>query len=211
MSTLSNWKMLQDGFGGALMPDQPAATIGRPKMKFNFTAKFEFRAGFSPFGAEQMEDLDVQLKEATRPNITISYTDINQYNFRTKVATKVDYGFVSLSYYDDPTNKAHIVLSRYLKQISPIANQSNLSGPPDFFGAYSSIGTISEEIKMSPIERIKVSHYYVAAGGVKKRVVYDYLNPKIEKIDYGSLSMSENDTTLITMNLVYDSVLITEE
>jgi len=211
MATLSNWKMLQDGLGGTLMPDQPAATVGRPKMKFNFTAKFEFRSGSAPFGTEEMETLDVQLKEATRPNITVVYNDINQYNFRTKVATKTDYGAVSLSYYDDPNNRAHNVLSRYLKQISPIANQSSLPGPPDFFGSYSSIGTLPEDIKMSPIERIKISHYYVVAGGVKKRVTYDYLNPKLEKIDYGNLSMAENDVTLVTMNFVYDSVLITED
>lgn len=214
MGSLSNWKMIQDtegGFGGTLMPDQPGATIGRPKLKFNFTAKFIFRAGFTAFGADKMEELDVQLKEATRPTITVSYTDVNQYNFRTKVATKVDYGSVSLSYYDDPQNKAHNVLTRYLKQISPIAQLTSADGPPDIFGRYSSLGTLSEDIKMSPIERIKVSHYYVVSGGDTKKVVYEYLNPKLEKLDYGSLSMVENDTTLITMNLVYDSVYINEE
>lgn len=208
--TFSNWKFLAGGGGGTIMPDQPGS-FGKPKLKFNFTARFTFRNGTS-FGATGMEELDVQLKDATRPSINIVYDEKNFYNFRTKVKKKVDYGTVSLSYYDDPDNKAHGVLTNYLKRVSPIANltevenESVIRNPA---ARFSSLQVTNDSEILSPIKEIKITHYYINNGS-PKQTTYQYINPRLEKLEYGDLTMTETAPTLILMSFNYDTVFITE-
>ena len=100
--------------------------IKRPKLKFNFTVSFKFRKPIiirdKPDNAQMADDLTFALKQASRPNPTIVYQDVNYYNYRTKVATKVDYGALNLTFYDDVENFGHDVYESYIKAISPVAN-----------------------------------------------------------------------------------------
>ena len=101
--------------------------IKRPKLKFNFTVSFKFREpililGNKPDNSMMEDELTFALKQASRPNPTIVYQDVNYYNYRTKVATKVDYGALNLTLYDDVENFGHNIYEQYLKTISPIAN-----------------------------------------------------------------------------------------
>ena len=130
--------------------------IKRPKLKFNFTASFKFREPILILGNKsdnsRMDDeLTFALKQASRPNPTVVYQDVNYYNYRTKVATKVDYGALNLTLYDDVENFGHDMYEQYLKAVSPIANirkeQVNdkfavdqIKGPQN--GAFNTQGTI---------------------------------------------------------------------
>jgi len=105
------------------------STIARPKLKFNFTVTFKFRnptfiggVGGKGDDGTMFDEVTFALKQASRPNPTIMYQDVNFYNYRTKVATKVDYGTMQLTFYDDVQNNAHNLFEVYLKMISPIAN-----------------------------------------------------------------------------------------
>ena len=93
-----------------------------PKLKFLFTVTFDFRTSLRLFGGEEFDEVEFGLKQATRPNPTINYQDVNMYNFRTKVATSMDYGSVNFILYDDNKNRAHALYEHYLKHVSPIAN-----------------------------------------------------------------------------------------
>lgn len=102
------------------------ANEGRPKLKFNFTVSFKFRKPIVVTNLkgedETMDEMTFALKQASRPNPMIMYQDINFYNYRTKVATRVDYTSMQLMFYDDVENYAHNIYELYLKGISPIAN-----------------------------------------------------------------------------------------
>ena len=131
----------------------------RPKLKFNFTASFKFREPIlivnNKDDDSRMEDeLTFALKQASRPNPTVVYQDVNYYNYRTKVATKVDYGALNFTMYDDVENFGHNIYEQYLKTVSPVANvrkeQVNskfavdqVNGPKN--AAFNTQGTLSDD------------------------------------------------------------------
>ena len=196
------------------------------KLKFNFTATIKFRSG-STVGPLNMEDgATFGLKQASRPNPTVTYQDVNVYNYRTKVATKMEYGTMQITFFDDSENLAHDVYSAYLKSISPVANmegnQANTlysggSGPKNkSFNAISgapsagSIGPLPPTpngYESSIIELITIKHWYMKGEAVES-VSYEFLNPKVVNMTLDELDMTQSDVSTIMMNFVYDSVYI---
>lgn len=206
------------------IPDQPAGISGRPKLRFLFTASFIFRNGAlqrqiegaegNLVGNDDMARMAFQLKQATRPNISVNYVDTNFYGYRTKIATKTDYGVVNLSFYDDPSDKAHSILTSYLRTISPISRVSNanLLGSSPF--RTNTIGALQNSAALGPLEMIRVNHFYLGPDNDKrivyKKDVYEYLNPKLQNFTYDELDMSVSDVNTITMSFNFDTVYITE-
>lgn len=170
---------IADDFGGTQ----------QPKLKFNFTVSIKFREpiripGIGNTEDEIMDEMTFALKQAARPNPTIVYQDINYYNYRTKVATRTDFGTMQLTFYDDNQNLAHNLFERYLKSISPIANlpkrdasllDENARGAKNILfnsdgigdnaliseGGSSSIGPLpSEAGRFGIIEDITIRHFY---------------------------------------------------
>jgi len=124
---LSRRPDISGGDGDAPVVDM-FTTIKRPKLKFNFTVSLKFRP---PIGNSLQASMTTNnltdivtfsIKQASRPIPTVNYVDVNFYNYRTKVATKMDYGTMQVTFYDDVGNVAHNVYESYLKGISPIAN-----------------------------------------------------------------------------------------
>ena len=91
-----------------------------PKLKFNYTVEIQFRSRIFDNGTTgKLGDEDPYLNKfaiikATRPQPTINYQKVNFYNFRTNVATNVDYGTVNLVFYDDAANRAHDIFENYM-------------------------------------------------------------------------------------------------
>jgi hypothetical protein len=171
--------------------DRFATPLGRPKLKFNFTVSLKFREPFkgklrAKLLNEEMTDgelvkqMTFAIKQASRPVPTVVYQDVNHYNYRTKVATKTDYGSMQLTFYDDVSNVAHDMYEAYLKALSPIANLSasnassligqghknvgfNSTGSSSAFAAGSgSVGPLSDTPggENGIIESIVMRHWY---------------------------------------------------
>lgn len=165
----------------------------RPKLKFNFTISFKFRRPIQvvgttnkPEGAFMADELTFALKQASRPNPTVIFQDVNYYNFRTKVGVKVDYGTVQLQFYDDVENFGHNVFETYLKSISPIASidkklaefafkNTRINGPQNknfnlhgiiagddtiIDGGTGSIGPLPFEAELGILENITLRHWF---------------------------------------------------
>lgn len=196
------------GFAGFLSDDEFAGHDG-PKLKFNFTVSFDFR--------EELVDLDTWagnddpfkigfgVKQITRPNPNVSYEDVNYYNFITKVATKVDFGVITITLYDDKRNRAHNIFSNYFSALSPITNFNNA----DF--AYRSgqrgaanIGALNNQSRDGLIRKIRVNHFYYTYGG-DRVLSYDFLNPKIQNVALDELDMTQSDVNTLTFSFIYDS------
>jgi hypothetical protein len=198
-----------------MIQDAGFASFSHPKLKFNWTMDINYRDGDSNNlvqGGNLMETLDIPVKTATRPQPTITYTDVNFYNYRTQVATKTDFGTASITMYDDANNKAHGLLQNYLTYVSPMANPASLGlidNPLSIpFGQLSSIGTIGNANGM--IRTIRLHHFYVRKGKTM-RMTFTYMNPKIQNFEYDDLDMSASDVNTLTMTFNYDGFFTTEE
>ncbi len=165
-------------------------------------------------GSREMGEIKYACKMATRPNVQVNYADVNMYNYRFKVATKVDYGSVTLSLYDDNKNLAHNLFLYYLNAISPVSNkppeQYDLRGDP--IQEWASLGPLPESAKFGLIKRMTVTHHYsntYADDGESshKSINYHYMNPKIQQFNLDELDMGVgSEASMITLTFVYDSV-----
>lgn len=229
--TLASWKLRHSSGSGTFTE---AANIGSdfagrdiPKYKFLFTVSFEFGPALlaalkrdDAYFVEHMDSNDMSknafaCKNVTRPNISVNYADINSYNFRYKVATKTDYGTVTLILYDDNKNKSHKVVSEYLKLISPIANTTSGGQIRDVIQRWASLGPLPQDEAEGLIHKMRVTHHVNAnnndAADGHRYVAYDYINPKIQSINFDELDMGVSDVNTISVTFVYDSVNIVSD
>jgi hypothetical protein len=200
---------------GSDIPDG-FATNEQPKLKFLFTVQFFPRDGLKLLhsGDQDMTKMAFALKRATRPQPNITYQDVNFYGLRTKVAIKLDYGTVTLGFYDDVVNRAHNIVTQYIRYVSPISSISkdeadNLDGAD--YGAIT-IGAYADN-PLGPFAAMRVTHHMLddkhANTGKAKQVFYDYLNPKILSVNLDDLDMSQSEASMVEVTFVYDSVNIT--
>lgn len=184
-------------------------------------------------GSDYLGEVSFALKTASRPSPIVTFQDVNFYNFRTKVGTKVDYGNMTLTFYDDIRNTAHKIYELYLKTISPIANISNTTdsnrfsklgvSPEDGDPNVSSIGPLSDEGKNGLIRAITITHHlplnyqqdrtnnpiYTEGSKITSEVVqYIFMNPKIQNFMLDDLDMTANDVSTVALTFTYDSVYI---
>lgn len=188
------------------IPDDFAG-IESPKLKFNFTISFDYTNMLlgSPVGNEDPYKMDFGIKQLTRPNPNIIYEDVNYYNFMTKVAVRVDFGVMTVTFYDDKTNKAHDIFKNYMEAISPITNVSRSSAPllhRNGQSTSSSLGPMQGGAENGPIKNIRVTHI---TNHLNKTVVYDFLNPKIQNVILDELDMTQSDVNTITFTFLYDT------
>lgn len=207
------------------------STTQRPKLKFHFTVTFKFRSPvylrneYATNGGELTDNLTFAMKQASRPNPTISYQDINHYNYRTKVATKMDYGSVMLTMYDDIQNYAHDLYEIYLKSVSPIANISK-NDRTDLFkradgpknkgfntentvvgtgsqerqqGGSGSIGPLPKDSEDGIIENICIRHYYYSA--IERRGGENPDVPEIQYVEYQFINPKIINMTLDELDM----------
>lgn len=203
-----------------LIPDDFAG-LDHPKLKFNFTMSIEYGANMrgtteESKGALDPEVLNFGVKQFTRPNVNIVYEDINYYNFMTKVATKVDYGVITITLYDDINNRAHDIFKNYMEYISPLTRTSgNYPGGLDQKGmeysgdAYSStLGTLDNNDRHGPIQKIKVRHFHRSVLNKNEYTDYEFFNPKIQNAVLDELDATQSDVSTITLTFVYDTYTI---
>jgi len=203
----------------------------RPKLKFNFTISIKFRepirVGGSASESFMDDELTFVLKQASRPNPTIVYQDVNYYNYRTKVATRVDYGSMQVTLYDDVENYGHDMFEAYLKSISPIANirkeqvndvfnADNINGPKNIqfnlqgtiagdndrvFAGTGSVGPLPNTpgAENGIIEHICIRHWFWSES--QRRDVATSLIPQIQYIEYQFLNPKIINMTLDELDM----------
>lgn len=209
-----------------------------PKHNFMFMVKFVFRSDYESLGVVDTTNKDDDgnnkseeikfhylCRRFTRPEINIDYEDVNQYNFRTKVAKRVDYGDVDLTLYDDMQNSSMAFLEKYLKIRSPIARKSPNEGDIyDLHGmdysAASAGGTgVSGELPNSSasmgglikdnkavLKQVEVYHIFEYGSRVNK---YTFINPKINQFRMSDFDMDGGtEPAAIDISMGYDSMYI---
>ena len=169
ITTLSAWT-LKDGLPGLTVQAEKANVgtefAGRdaPKMKFLYTLSFRFGkalTGLISDGSDDMASNTYDCKTVTRPNINITYTEVNSYNYRTRIPTKMNPGTVTVTFYDDNNNTAHQLLQAVIQYMSPITNISSekfyLNDDP---WRWSSIGGFVNEDERGAIRSMRITHHF---------------------------------------------------
>lgn len=212
MTTLTGWilgKSAGESIDGASVIETDFSMVDSPKTKFLFSAEFGIRVPeLADAGSSDLATIRYALKSATRPAPTIQYEVLDYYNYRTSVATKVDYGTVNLVMYDDNLGLAHDLVINYLKAISPAANTPDTQA--DILDSSNAATLGALENKYGVIKYIRVYHYFYKSG-IRTRTVYSYLNPKIQTVQFDDLDMAASDASTITITFVYDHVNVFEE
>lgn len=208
MSTLLSTYMLRTGDGG--IATNFSLLEGAPKSKFLFTAEFQFRNGNVDKGNEQREIIKYALKTAGRPSPQYNYEDVNFYNYRTQVLTKVTYGTVTIGLYDDAPGLALNLYKAYMSELSPAASATAAQAGSLSKGNATSVAPLQN--KYGVIDHIKVHHYFANGGGTSGgQTTFTYLNPKIQTITMDELDMSSSEPSTIQITFVYDSVNVEEK
>lgn len=219
--TLTEWRLSNDkSYRNAQRVNIGSEFAGydAPKMKFLFTVSFQLgdTLGFN-LGSDNMSQIVYACKNATRPNININYTDVNSYNYRFKVATRTDFGTVTVSFYDDNKNTAHGILQDYLEAVSPVSRKTRGTGYylKEDIQQWASLGPLPTQDADGLIKSMRVTHHYNSGNSPDlnfySKVHYDYINPKIQSFNWDELDMSASETSMISITFVFDSVNITVE
>jgi hypothetical protein len=201
------------------------ATTESPKLKFLFSVQFFPRGSLAlpDNGSTDMNSLIFALKRATRPNVSMTYQNVNMYNYRSQVLTKIEYGGTpaTLAFYDDVTSRSLGIIVNYLNLISPISNQpitaaSTLATDIDGSSSVGPLDPSSSSVPIAgseygPLEAIRVAHHSFDPNNPQNLIstFYDYLNPKIVNISLDELDMSTSDVSLVEFSFMYDAVNIT--
>jgi len=202
-----------------------------PKFNFMFIMDIQFAAGYENL-AEIGDTMAFVIKRSGRPNIQFEYEDINMYNFQTKVPKRTTYDPMTMTFYDDNKNAAHLFYSTYLKAMSPIANMKlglasqngeyetnsmNFDGAGSDNTIHTSTGPINtnryaaslgalEGDTTSIIQRIRLYHVFDYGNLMN---IYNFYNPRILSFSPSELTMMESgDGSEFEFQFAYDSMYV---
>lgn len=223
MTTLTTWIMTKSGItrdgesGDATLIATDFAGAAPIRSKFLFAVEFELRAniGLTNTGTDDLALIEYDLKTAGRPSININQEDVNYYGYRTKVATRMNYGTVQLSFYEDALNNANGLLWKYINAISPISTRtvepsSKHSTDVNIDATQQTIGPLPGDARDGIFKSMKVYHYS-PSGDRYLKTTYTYLNPKLETASYDELDMSTSDASTVTLVFTVDGITKKDE
>lgn len=194
-----------------------------PKHNFMFIVDFQFTPGYSEW-TDITNTMAFVVKRSNRPNVQFEYEDINMYNFRTKVPTKTMYDPMTMAFYDDNQNAAHLFYTAYMRAMSPIANMRNgfydedgmnfdqkaprktfAAGDPGLQSYAASVGSLIGNEK-SILGRVRLYHVYDSG---KYMNIYNFYNPRITTFSPSDLNMAETgDGAEFEFQFAYDGLFI---
>lgn len=197
-----------------------------PKHNFMFMVQFEFQPDYEDLNMQRNKKLDKNetikfhylVRDMERPTIEVEYDEVNMYNFRTKVAKKVNYSPINMKLVDDQKNSTMVFLEKYLKIRSPVANKDSQTS--DYYekegmdyGSWGANkvaeGTGSMGGLMGPnksvLRRVVVYHIFGYGTRVNR---YTYINPKIMEFNMSDFSQDNHEPSYVDIQMTYDSVFM---
>ena len=165
-----------------------------PKFKFIFKVNFE---GFEAFGNPHFY---YYVHRCDKPNVTFNHTDVNYYNFRTKVLTSTVFQPLTITFLDEIGNSVNDFFVKYISSVSGQAGGK--WGTDTGFGASS--GTKPYKRGYSNGKAIVINQIF--ANGLYRNK-FKFINPRIESFQFDELNMEDNAGSLVTMQFHYDALV----
>jgi hypothetical protein len=166
-----------------------------PKFKFIFKVKFE---GFDGIGNDHSYHY---VHRCDKPNVTLNHTDVNYYNFRTRVLTSVVFQPISMTFLDEIGNSVNDFFVKYMAGISGQGAGSH--GIQNGFGA----STSSKPYKHGYSSGKAIIINQIFANGLYTNQ-FKFVNPRIENFSFDELNMEDNAGSLVTLQFSYDSLVM---
>ena len=217
-------------FGSVLLRDyKHAAKIfgtvnysNAPRLKFLFHTYFDINKEAYPSKDETTNNFGVVVKNVKLPSYTVNIAEMNQYNRKRLIQTKIKYDPVSITFHDDTGNmirnlwKAYYYYHYYdgnVPKVHPSGKALNegynkrTQYDKDFTDAWGYIGAPSGgTIKTPFFKNIIVYGFHQHSV-----VAYILINPIITRIDHDNYNYSESAGTMeIKMDIDYETVVYKE-
>jgi hypothetical protein len=213
-----------------------------PKTKFLFKIKIEFDQRAAQMAASYgigvdlnsllRDELSFVISDITLPKVDFEYQDVNMYNFRTQVLTRIKNGSLDLNLHDDIGNRAITFMNAYLALLKPITRRVPGDGMvlEDHGFAFSKVysgldtsyrgalpygvgGNTPDSSRI--LSRITIEQYYVERGkttptaSATKINSFIFTNPRVTRFDATNLDHSMgSESNKISVSFTYDSLHI---
>lgn len=215
----------------------------RPKLKFLFRVEFLFKDEvlqlFSSESAAWLRNFTFMIKSVDRPKVDFEYEEVNQYNFRTKVLSRIKHRALTMTFMDDVGNNVHEFFRFMMFVHSPITrraigNQDNgfdiaaewaqystgsgmeFSRDPTGTNDFSHRAAIDTDIG-NAIKAIKITQMFMQPGKTRedlstnaKEVSFLFVNPRVESFDLDEVSHESSDANVFSMQFDYDFMVMSD-
>lgn len=160
-----------------------------PKFKFLFKVQFEgFPGGnFSYF-----------IHRCDKPKVRFNHTDVNFYNFRTKVLTSTSYDPLTFTFLDEIGNTVNSFFANYVKQRSRQGN-----GKASILGGDQYSSTVPYDNGYSAGKTVKIQQIF--ANGLATNI-FTLINARIDSMEFDELNMEQTAGSMFTCTVSYDAI-----
>lgn len=160
-----------------------------PKFKFLFKVQFEgFPGGnFSYF-----------IHRCDKPKVRFNHTEVNYYNFRTKVLTSTTYDPLTFTFLDEIGNTVNSFFANYVKQRSRQGD-----GRASIIGGDQYSSTVPYDNGYSAGKTVKIQQIF--ANGLATNI-FTLVNARIDSMEFDDLSMEQTAGSMFTCTVSYDAI-----
>jgi hypothetical protein len=202
-----------------------------PKQRFLFQVEFHLDPEvFNDVSAEVSELVLLKfgffVKQIDRPKVEYTYEDVNMYNYRTRVLTKVTHLPLSINMWDDARNTVGEFINIYRKAYSASARQETLyAGDIEKTGFAFSSGTLSTARDFSArsalpgnakhfLSKVVVKQIYATHSSYQSSpfamTEYTFFNPVLKSFDFDDVNHETSESNGISMIFDYDTLYVND-
>jgi hypothetical protein len=179
------------------------------KPKFLYKVKFVYNpnTGLKKEEMEKLQKAQFLVKTIDKPTIQMEHQDVNYYNYRTKVMTKIMFNPLNMVFFDDASNFVTNMFGRYMSYISPLFGRTAATDLPERCGMVTdkTQSSASSRSDYSFMKEIIVQQIY---GHGKASTIFRFINPRIEQFDFDGLDHEDSAPNLITCSFIYDYIVV---
>lgn len=188
-----------NGAGGSLVGTWESVHYANDLIAHQPKFKFLFKVAFVGFTTRNFYYFVHQMD---KPKVKLNHTDVNYYNFRSKVLTSVTFDPLSITFLDEIGNSVLEFFRSYTESLS--GQGAGNFGTNYGFGISSSSKSYGSR-GYSSGKAIILEQIF--ANGVKTNR-FIFVNPRIESFDFDALDMTDNAGSLMTTTFSYDAIKI---
>lgn len=185
-----------------------------PRMRFMFYTKFELSAAGKSMtnnavlnGYDGNRSLSFKVKQVDKPKITLTTQELNHYNKKKVIYTKIDYGEASIRLYDSVDDSVLATwidyFTFYFGDSRVKRNQNAYSQSPvdAKFTDDSGWGLRPLSNDTQFFDRITVYGFYA-----NTYTAFSYINPKITTIDWQQRDYSSEEPEEVNISFKYEAI-----
>lgn len=161
--------------------------------------KFLFKVTFIGFGQQEFQ---YYVHRCDKPKVLLNHTDVNFYNFRSRVLTSVTFQPLNMTLLDETGNSVNAMFVDYLSKVSQQAS----GGWGIDKGMDGASSTKAYEANFGYSHGQKVIIEQVFANGLYSNL-FELINPRFESFDFDELNMEDSSSgSMLNVTLSFDSL-----